>query len=54
MSVPELDPQIRQVLADAEAAGPLPVEEWTPEQVRANLAASFAKKQGCSLAAWTT
>src|SRR6185503_19848961 len=46
MSVPELDPQIKKVLADAEAAGLAPVEESTPEQVRANLAASFAKTFG--------
>jgi acetyl esterase len=46
MSVPELDPQIRKVLADAEAAGLPPVQESTPEQVRANLAASFAKLFG--------
>jgi acetyl esterase len=46
MSVPELDPQIKQVLADAEAAGLAPVQESTPEQVRANLAASFAKLFG--------
>ena len=32
-----------KVLADAEAAGLPPVQESTPEQVRANLAASFAK-----------
>jgi acetyl esterase len=41
MSVPELDPQITKVLADAEAAGRPPVQESTPEQVRENLAASF-------------
>src|SRR5262249_23513192 len=46
VSVPELDPQIKQVLADAEAAGLAPVQESTPEQVRANLAASFAKLFG--------
>ena len=43
MSVPELDPQIKQVLDDAEAAGLPPVQESTPEQVRANHAASWQK-----------
>jgi acetyl esterase/lipase len=42
VSVPELDPQIRKVLDDAQAAGLPPVQELTPDQVRANLAASFA------------
>ena len=46
MSVPELDPQIRKVLDDVEAAGLPPVQELTPEEVRANLAASFAKLFG--------
>ncbi len=41
MSVPELDPQILKVLDAAAAAGTPPVPELTPEQVRANLAASF-------------
>jgi acetyl esterase/lipase len=46
VSIPELDPQIRKVVEDAEAAGGPPVEEWTPEQVRANLAANFEKQFG--------
>ena len=46
MSVPELDPQIRKVLDDVEAAGLPPVQELTPEEVRANLAASFEKLFG--------
>jgi acetyl esterase len=46
VSVPDLDPQIKKVLSDAEAAGLPPIEESTPEQVRANLAASFAKTFG--------
>jgi acetyl esterase len=46
VSVPELDPQIKQVLDEVEAAGLAPVSESTPEQVRANLAASFAKNFG--------
>ena len=46
MSVPELDPQIRKVLDDSAKAGLPPVPESTPEQVRANLAAGFAKLFG--------
>ncbi len=46
MSVPELDPQIRKVLEDAETAGGPPVQELTPDEVRANLAASFEKLFG--------
>jgi len=46
LSVPELDPQIKQVLAAAEASGLAPVEESTPEQVRANMAAAFATTFG--------
>jgi acetyl esterase len=46
MSVPELDPQIRRVLDDAEASGIPPVQELTAEQVRANMAASFPKLFG--------
>jgi acetyl esterase len=46
LSVPELDPQIRKVLEAADAAGLPPIEESTPEQVRANLAAAFAKTFG--------
>jgi acetyl esterase len=41
LSVPELDPQIRKVLDAADAAGTPPVQELTPDEVRANLAASF-------------
>ena len=46
MSVPELDPQIQKVLEDAEAADTPPVQDLTPEEVRANLAASFEKQFG--------
>jgi acetyl esterase len=46
VSVPELDPQIRAVIAAAEADGLPPVEESTPGQVRANLAAAFRKTFG--------
>jgi acetyl esterase len=46
VSIPELDPQIRKVLDDAEASGTPPVQELTPDEVRANLAASFAKLFG--------
>jgi acetyl esterase len=46
MSVPELDPQIRKVLDEIDKAGAPPVPELTPDQVRANLAASFDKLFG--------
>ncbi len=46
MSIPELDPQIRKVVEAAEAAGAPPIEEQTPEQVRANLAASWTNTFG--------
>jgi acetyl esterase len=46
MSVPELDPQIKQVLDAADAAGLPPIEQSTPEQVRENLANAWAKTFG--------
>jgi acetyl esterase len=46
MSVPELDPQIKQVLEAAEGANVPPVEELTPEEVRANLAAAWKSTWG--------
>jgi acetyl esterase len=46
MSMVELDPQIKQVLEAAEAAGIPPVQELTPEQVRANTAAAWKASWG--------
>jgi acetyl esterase len=46
VSVPELDPQIKQVLDEAEASGTPPVQELSPDEVRANMAANFAKQFG--------
>ena len=46
MSMPELDPQIQRVLEDAEAAGTPPVQELTPDEVRANLAAGWQHTWG--------
>jgi acetyl esterase len=41
VSSAELDPQIQKVVEEAEAAGTKPVQESTPEEVRANLAAAW-------------
>jgi acetyl esterase len=48
MSIPELDPQIQRVLDEASAAGLPPVDQSTPEQIRANLAAGWARSFGPS------